>query len=75
MSGNPNITVCGRCGTTNPPGVTACAECGAPLVAPDSTDAGLRAVEGYAEQDEGREAQVPPGIASEPEGWDPPRRG
>lgn len=74
MSGNPNITVCGRCGATNPPGTLACAQCGAPLVAPDSTDAGLRAAEGYVEQDEGREAQDAGEAPGDPEGFDRPPR-
>ncbi len=42
MSGNPNPTICGRCGTRNPPNSAVCAQCGAPLVAADSTDASLR---------------------------------
>lgn len=41
MSGNPNPTTCGRCGTRNPPRQTVCASCGASLVAPDSTDTAL----------------------------------
>lgn len=42
MSGNPNPTVCGKCGTKNPPNTEACVQCGTPLTSGDSTDESLR---------------------------------
>ena len=42
MSGNPNPTVCGNCGTKNPPDTELCVQCGTPLTSGDSTDESLR---------------------------------